>query len=105
MSTQPEAILETNLIQQLTGLDYSYASIHDEESLLSNLKTQLEAFNQTAFSDKEFGAILNHLSKGNIFAKARTLRDRFQMDRDNGDSFYVRFFNSEEWSSNLFQVT
>jgi type I restriction enzyme, R subunit len=105
MSTQPEAILETNLIQQLTGLDYSYASIHDEESLLSNLKTQLESFNQAVFSDKEFGVILNHLSKGNVFAKARTLRDRFQMDRDNGESFYVRFFNSEEWSSNLFQVT
>ncbi|MCP4266306.1 MAG: hypothetical protein GY777_12150, partial [Candidatus Brocadiaceae bacterium] len=77
----------------------SYASIHDEDGLLSNLKIQLEAFTQTAFSDKEFGAILNHLSKGNVFAKARTIRDRFQLNRDSGESFYVRFFNSKEWSN------
>jgi type I restriction enzyme R subunit len=69
MSTQPEQLLENNLIKQLVGLDYSYASIHDEEGLRSNLKAQLESFNQTAFSDKEFGAILNHLSKGNVFDK------------------------------------
>jgi type I restriction enzyme, R subunit len=105
MSIQPEAILENNLIKQLTGQSYSYATIHDEESLLANLKTQLEVFNKTTFSDKEFGAILNHLSKGNVFVKAKTLRDRFQLNRDNGESFYVRFYNSEEWNSNLFQVT
>ena len=105
MSTQPEAILENNLIQQLTGLEYSFASIQDEDSLLTNLKTQLGSFNQTTFSHKEFSSILNHLSKGNVFAKAKTLRDRFQLNRDNGDSFYVRFFNSEEWNNNIFQVT
>ncbi len=44
MSTQPEQILENNLIKQLTGLDYSYASIHDEESLLANLKTFVDVF-------------------------------------------------------------
>jgi len=72
MTTQPEAILEDNLIQQLTTLSYSYASIHDEESLLANLKIQLDVFNQTTISDKEFRTILKHLSKGNIFTKAKT---------------------------------
>lgn len=33
------------------------------------------------------------------------MRDRFQLNRDNGDSAYVRFYNSEEWSKNLLQVT
>ncbi|MEP3969682.1 MAG: type I restriction endonuclease subunit R, partial [Nonlabens sp.] len=64
-----------------------------------------EAFNNTVFSDREFETILNHLEKGNVFEKAKTLRDRFQLTRENGDSLYVRFFNKENWNSNLFQVT
>ena len=105
MTTQPEQILENNLVKQLTGLQYAFVDINNEEGILSNLKSQLEAFNKTTFSEKEFGAILNHLAKGNVFEKAKTLRDRFQFNRDNGDSAYVRFYNSEDWSKNLFQVT
>ena len=40
MSHQPEAILESNLVKQLTELGYGRVKIHDEESLLSNLKNQ-----------------------------------------------------------------
>ncbi|REG87441.1 type I restriction endonuclease subunit R [Winogradskyella sediminis] len=105
MTKQSEAQLENNLIKQLVGLGYQNVTIPDGEVLVSNLKTQLEAFNKTVFSTKEFDAILNHLAKGNVFEKAKTLRDRFNITRDNGDSFYVRFFNSEDWTSNLFQVT
>lgn len=105
MTTQPEAILENNLVKQLAGLGYEYIHIYDEDGILANLKSRLEIFNNTTFSEKEFGAILNHLAKGNVFEKAKTLRDRFQLDRDNGDSFYVRFYNNEDRSRNIFQVT
>lgn len=105
MSTQPEAILEQKLVQQLVDQGYNYIAIPDEESLLDNLKNQLGQFNQTSFTDREFNSILNHLSKGNVFQKAKILRDRFQLTRDNGDCFYVRFFNSEDWTSNLLQMT
>ncbi|WKB81217.1 type I restriction endonuclease subunit R [Cellulophaga lytica] len=105
MSKQSEAQLENNLIKQLVGLGYQNVTIADGDALLSNLKTQLEAFNNTVFSTKEFTTILNHLAKGNVFEKAKTLRDRFNITRENGDSFYVRFFNSEDWTNNLFQVT
>ncbi|MCK5280761.1 MAG: hypothetical protein KAK04_19545, partial [Cyclobacteriaceae bacterium] len=64
MSSQPEAILENNLVKQLTGLGYARVQIHDEEGILTNLKAQLEQFNKTSFSEKEFNAILNHLAKG-----------------------------------------
>lgn len=84
---------------------YAYHPVHDEAGLLSNLKSRLEQFNHTAFSQKEFSAILNHPAKSNVFEKAKTLRDRFQLNRDNGDSFYLRFFDNEEWLKNLFQVT
>lgn len=105
MTKQSELQLENNLIKQLVGLGYQNITITDGDTLVSNLKAQLEAFNKTSFSTKEFDTILNHLAKGNVFEKAKTLRDRFNITRDNGDSFYVRFFNNEDWTKNLFQVT
>jgi type I restriction enzyme R subunit len=105
MSHQSEAILESNLIKQLVGLGYASVNIYDGDALLSNLHEQLEAFNKTKFTAKEFGAILNHLSKGNVFEKAKTLRDRYNLTKDDGTSFYVRFFNNEDWSLNKYQVT
>ncbi|APG64102.1 deoxyribonuclease HsdR [Tenacibaculum todarodis] len=105
MTKQSELQLENNLIKQLAGLGYQKVTIKDGDALLANLKTQLEAFNNTTFSTKEFDTIVNHLAKGNVFEKAKTLRDRFNITRENGDSFYLRFFNSEDWTSNLFQVT
>ncbi|WP_281239574.1 type I restriction endonuclease subunit R [Flavobacterium praedii] len=105
MSHQSEAILENNLIKQLRGLGYASVTIPDGDALVSNLQSQLEAFNETTFTAKEFDAIVNHLAKGNVFEKAKTLRDRFQLTKEDGTSFYVRFFNVEDNSQNLFQVT
>ena len=105
MSHKSEALLEKSLIQQLIGLGYVSVKITDVQGLLSNLKSQLELFNKTTFTPKEFDSILNHLAKGNVFEKAKTLRDRFQLTKEDGTSFYVRFFNQEETSKNLFQVT
>jgi len=105
VSQQNEAILENNLIKQLTELGYTFAPVHDGDTLLSNLKSQLESFNNTSFTSKEFDAILNHLAKGNVFEKAKTLRDRYNLTKEDQTSFYVRFFNNEDWSKNLYQVT
>ena len=105
MSHQSEAILENNLIKQLVGLGYESVPIHDADVFVSNLKSQLEKFNETAFTTKEFGTILNHLAKGNEFVKAKTLRDRFVLAKEDGTSFYARFFNNEDWSKNKYQVT
>lgn len=105
MSYQSEALLESNLLSQFKGLGYELAKVQDGDMLLANLKAQLEKFNHTVFSSKEFGAILNHLAKGNVFEKAKALRDRYCLTRDNDDSFYVRFFNNEDWSQNHYQVS
>ena len=102
---QSEAIIESNLIQQLTSLGYQFVAVHDGDVLLSNLKEQLESFNDTKFSGKEFNSILNHLAKGTVFEKAKTLRDRYNLTKDDGTSFYVRVFNNEDWSQNRYQVT
>ncbi len=105
MSHQSEAILENLLVKQLTALGYASVRIQDGDAFVTNLKTQLEAFNQTTFTAKEFDTILNHLAKGNVFEKAKTLRDRFQLTKEDNTSFYVRFFNNEDWSKNIYQVT
>ena len=105
MTKQSEAILENNLIQQLVGLDYTSVKVLDGDALVSNLKAQLEAFNNDSYTNKEFDSILNHLAKGNVFEKAKTLRDRFSFTRENGEVIYVQFFDSENWKNNLFQVT
>ena len=105
MSHQSEAILETNLIRQLVALGYEPVKIHDGTAFVSNLKAQLESFNNTTFTAKEFDAIINYLAKGNVFDKAKTLRDRYQLNKEDATSFYVRFFDNEDWSKNKYQVT
>ncbi|WP_194768106.1 type I restriction endonuclease subunit R [Tamlana sp. I1] len=105
MSRQSELTLENNLITQLIGLGYQSVAIPDGDALVSNLKTQLETFNKASYTNKEFDGILNHLAKGNVFDKAKTLRDRFSFTNENEEAVYVRFFDSENWHNNQFQVT
>lgn len=105
MSTQSEAILEANLITQLVGLGYEKVSVTNEEELLANLKKQLERHNKTTLDDIEFARILNHLNKGNVFEKAKILRDKYALSREDGTTKYIEFLDSEHWCQNLFQVT
>lgn len=105
MAKQPEQILEEQLIEQLQKLNYSYVAIKEEKDLLSNLKKQLEKHNNILFSDKEFERVLNILSKGSVFEKAKTLREKQHILRDNGDNLYFEFIQSEHWCQNQFQVT
>lgn len=105
MTTQTEQQLENNLIEQLETLGFIPATISGAEELEKNLKSQLEKFNDTTFSDREFERILNHLNKGNTFEKAKKLRDRFSLKRDDETSISVRFFNMDMWCKNLYQVT
>lgn len=103
--SQAEAELERNLITRLTGLGYEPVKISDETELFTNLKRQLEKHNRVTLSKAEFDKVLNHLDKGNVFDRAKTLRDRFQLTRDDGSSLYLQFMNTEEWCRNEYQVT
>lgn len=102
---QPEYILEQNLIKQLEGLKYEKVSIKDEDDLLSNLKKQLEKHNKTKLSDLEFQQVLNKLSKGNIFERAKILRDKVDFNKDNGETGYIELINQVHWCKNEYQVT
>jgi len=96
--------LENELIKQLEGFGYEKAQIKNENDLIKNLKKQLEIHNKTIFSDREFSRILTHLNSGTIFERAKKLRDKFLLERDDGSHFYVEFFNTVEWCKNQYQV-
>jgi type I restriction enzyme, R subunit len=102
---QTEAELEQKLIERLTGLGYEPVTLRNAEDLKANLKTQLEKHNHIELSDTEFKSILNHLDKGNVFDRAKRLRDKMELSRDDGTTFYLEFLNTEHWCQNQYQVT
>ena len=63
MSTQPEAILEAELVAQLRGMGYGHVVIEDDDTLLANLQAQPEAFNRATCTPRDMTRILNHLQK------------------------------------------
>lgn len=113
MSKQPEAVLEDQLVVQLQKLGYGLVLLKDENELVTNLKHQLEIHNRQAllktanakFSATEFERVLNILSKGSVFEKAKNLREKQHIVRDKGDNLYFEFINTEHWCQNQFQVT
>lgn len=105
MAKQPEQILEEQLVSQLQKFGYDLALIADEKSLITNLKNQLEKHNSIRFTDCEFERVLNILSKGSVFEKAKTLREKQHITRDDGTDLYFEFINTDHWCQNQFQVT
>ena len=101
---QTEAQLEAALIERLAGMGWAPVILPNEAALWANLRAELGAHNQTSFSEAEFALIRHHLEAGGPFEKAKTLRDRFHLERDDGSSLYVEFFNSEFWCRNRYQV-
>lgn len=105
MATQSEQTLENNLITQLETLGFEKVQIDDEAALLVNLKSQLEKHNRLQLSDGEFKQVLNKLAKGNIFEKAKILRDRIDYIKDDGEIGYIELINQIQWCKNQYQVT
>jgi type I restriction enzyme, R subunit len=105
MTHQSESQLEKSLVERLTRLGFIPVVIEDVAALETNLRSQLSKFNNTTFSDGEWARIMNHLMKGDRFHKAKTLRDRFSLKRDDETTAWIKFFNMEQWCKNVYQVT
>jgi type I restriction enzyme R subunit len=105
MTTQPEQLLENNLVDQLKSLGYQYVEIREEADMLGNLQSQLEKHNNTKLTTDEFFQVLNQLDKGNNFEKSKTLRDRIAYTKDDGKVAYLELINMMNWCQNQFQVT
>jgi len=105
MTTQPEQILENNLVSQLQELGYESIVIKNEDDLLDNLKSQLEIHNKTTLSNNDFKQVLNYINKGNVFKRARILRDRVPFTNEKGEHKTIELINQIHWCQNQFQVT
>ena len=105
MTSQPEQLLENNLVSQLIKLGYEKVVIKDETDLLVNLKSQLEKHNKIALSDNDFKQVLNYINKGSIFERAKILRDRVPFTNDKGENKTIELINQLHWCKNEFQVT
>jgi type I restriction enzyme, R subunit len=106
MSVQSEYALEDALIKQLVGMEYARVDIEDEVTMLANLRHQLEIHNKNiTLTSSEFDRVLNHLNTGGVFDRAKVLRDKYALKRDNNEVVYLSFINSDDWCLNEFQVT
>jgi len=105
MTTQSEQSLENNLIQQLVGLGYEQVDVTDDKQLVANFQVQLQRLNQVELTDHEFTQILNFINKGNIFNRAKVLRDRVPYVDADGETRTVQLLDGLNVESNIMQVT
>ena len=105
MTTQSEQALENGLVQQLKTLGFENVEIDDERALLANLKLQLEKHNKIKLSEKEFKQVLNRLDRGNIFEKAKILRDKIDYATDDGEVRHIELIDQIHYCKNEYQVT
>ena len=108
-SYQSEAALEQEFIHMLTAQGYEYLTIHDETSLIANLRRQLELLNDYTFSDAEwerfFKDCIASANEG-IMEKTRKIQsDHVQVLRqDNGASKNIYLLDKKNIHNNRLQV-
>ena len=105
MTTESEQTLENNLIAQLQTLGFEKVRIDNEDALVLNLKRQLEKHNKVKLPEGEFKQVLNKLARGNIFEKAKILRDKIDYTQDDGNTGYLELIDQIKWCKNEYQVT
>src|SRR5665647_1903275 len=80
-----EEQIEYGFIGKLQNLKYEYrADIRDRASLERNFREKFEALNRVHLTDGEFARLLDEIVTPDVFAAARTLRDRNAFTRDDG---------------------
>lgn len=108
-SYQSEQELENEFIKMLTEQGYDYLEIHDSESLIKNLRTQLEILNDYKFTDSEWDRFFNDSIANNndgIVEKTRKIQeDNIQvLKRDDGTSKNITLIDKKCIHNNRLQV-
>ncbi|MGN1337012.1 MAG: type I restriction endonuclease subunit R [Candidatus Coprovivens sp.] len=106
---QSEAALEKEFIRMLTEQGYDYLEIHDSETLVNNLRTQLELLNDYKFSDSEWTRFFNNNIANNndgIVEKTRKIQeDHIQvLKKDDGTSKNIYLLDKKNIHNNKLQV-
>lgn len=109
-SYESEARLEDKMIDQLVKQGYEKIQIDDVDSLEKNFRNQVNKHNKIELkgkelSDKEFERLMVKISGKGVFQSAKELRQKQDIQRDDGSIVYIELFNTKDWCKNLFQVT
>lgn len=106
---QSEADLEKEFIHRLEELGYEYLTIHKEDDLIKNLRTQIERLNNYSFSDSEwkrfFTEYIANANEG-IVEKTRTIQEDHvkTLKRDDGSSKNISLIDKKNSHNNWLQV-
>ena len=108
-SFQSEAALEKEFINMLQSQGYEYLEIHDQATLVVNLRKQLELLNQYTFSDDEwerlFTSKISSTNEG-IAEKTRKIQDDHVQNliRDDGSTKNIYLIDKKNIHNNRLQV-
>jgi type I site-specific deoxyribonuclease, HsdR family len=106
---QSEAELEREFIRQLTSQGYESISVHNEASLIENLRKQLELLNDFTFTDSEwdrfFTECIANTNEG-IVEKTRKIQDdHIQiLKREDGTTKNIYLLDKKNIHNNRLQV-
>jgi len=108
-SYQSEFQLEQEFIRLLQTQGYEYLKIHDEASLLANLRKQLEVLNNYSFSDTEWNWFFQKCVSGandGIIEKTRRIQtDHVQvLKKDDGSTKNIYLIDKKNIHNNRLQV-
>lgn len=108
-SYQNEAALEQEFIRMLTEQGYDYLEIHEQDTLVKNLRNQLELLNNYKFSDSEWEKFFNNNIANNndgIIEKTRKIQeDHIQvLKKDDGTSKNIYLLDKKNIHNNRLQV-
>ncbi len=107
---ESEARLENRMIDQLVKQGYELVQIDDVNSLEKNFREQINRHNKIELrgkdlTDKEFERLMVKISGKGVFQSAKELRQKQDIQRDDGTVIYIELFNKKDWCKNIFQVT
>lgn len=108
-SYQSEAALEKEFISMLGEQGYDYLEIHDQETLVKNLRSQLELLNKYKFSDDEWERFFNNSianKNDGIVEKTRKIQEDYiqVLKKDDGTSKNIYLIDKKNIHNNRLQV-
>src|SRR5881394_2082092 len=100
-----ERVLEDALVSKLRDLKYDYRpDIRDRDTLERNFRKKFESLNRVQLTDAEFSRLMDEIITPDVFAAARTLRERNSFTRDDGTPLNYTLVNIKDWCKNSFEV-
>lgn len=100
-----EQRIEKGFIDKLIELKYSYRpDITDRASLERNFREKFDDLNRVRLTDGEFARLLDEIVTPDVFAAARTLRERNAFTREDGTPLNYTLVNIKDWCKNTFEV-